>query len=167
MSDVFDDLPLQKRAIAEALARTNPAAAAAYVEGQGRAENAEGGGPLDQRRRSQAAGRTRGAPQRSATHFELSAKSLKATVVLDPRQLADCRVADGTSYVTFNVQITDGPIVTGRLNPKTVRKALARLAELGPDGAAVILQGRLQDKRLEEAGLAVQPKAVIRPSEPK
>jgi hypothetical protein len=90
--------------------------------------------------------------------IKLTAKSCKATFVLDQEQIASLRIPDGSPPVEFTVRLDDGRVVTGKLNPKTLRKAVATAAA-GP--AAVVLQGRLgPGDVLADAGLSVQPKVV-------
>ena len=74
----------------------------------------------------------------------LTARSLKATLVLEPAQLAE----------------VDGRTVTTDIAAKSARKALAAIREHGADGVMAILQGKLgKGDVLLEAGLVVQPKA--------
>jgi hypothetical protein len=49
--------------------------------------------------------------------------------------------------------------VTADLNAKSVRKAVATISEHGPDGVAVIIQGKLVGDAITEAGIVAQPKA--------
>jgi hypothetical protein len=68
--------------------------------------------------------------------------------------------ACGHRECAFTLANADGQKVSGCLNPKTTWRALSRLAELGADKAAAIMQGQLaRGGRIEAAGLAVQPKA--------
>jgi hypothetical protein len=88
----------------------------------------------------------------------LTAKSLKATVVLDAAQVAGLSAPDGKPRCIVRINIA-GRTVTADLNAKSVRKAIATIREAGPDACAVILQGKLQpDNSLAEAGLTVQLK---------
>lgn len=90
----------------------------------------------------------------------LAARSLKATLVIDQAQLDGIEVPNGAGPVDFEVRLEDGRRVTGKLNPKTLRRAIATCRE-GP--AAVIVQGKLSaGDVLAQAGLqamAKQPKA--------
>ena len=52
-----------------------------------------------------------------------------------------------------------GRKILGRFNAKSVRRAVATINEHGPGNVATIVQGRLAPgDRLEDAGLAAQPK---------
>src|SRR3954447_24818564 len=95
----------------------------------------------------------------------LTARSLKATLVLEPAQLAEIVVRDGVPRVDLRIEVApDGTIGQGRLvttdiAAKSARKALATIREHRPDGVMAILQGKLGvGDVLLEAGLVVQPK---------
>src|SRR3954462_14105665 len=88
----------------------------------------------------------------------LTARSLKATIVLEPAQVAELVVRDGVPRVELRIEV-DGRMVTTDIAAKSARKALAAIREHGPDGVMAILQGKLgKGDVLLEAGLAVQPK---------
>jgi hypothetical protein len=88
----------------------------------------------------------------------LTAKSLKATIVLDAAQVARLSAPDGKPRCIVRISI-EGRTITADLNAKSVRKAIATIRENGPEACAVILQGKLQpDNTLAEAGLNVQLK---------
>src|SRR4051794_18140083 len=88
----------------------------------------------------------------------LTARSLKATLVLEPAQLAELVVRDGVPRVELRIEV-DGRTVTADIAAKSARKALDALREHGPDGVMAILQGKLgKGDVLLEAGLVVQPK---------
>jgi hypothetical protein len=93
----------------------------------------------------------------------LAAKQIKISLVIDSRQLIDLVVPPGAGNVFFEVKAGEGNAaikIIGRLNPKTVRRAVGTIGELGPDRVACLLQGQLlRNGRVEAAGLAVQPKA--------
>ena len=89
--------------------------------------------------------------------LRLTARSLKATLVLDPAQIAAVEVPPGTSAVEFAIHLDDGRTLTGKFNAKTLRRAAAAAAA-GP--VAVVVQGRLAPNNvLAEAGITAQPKA--------
>lgn len=76
----------------------------------------------------------------------LTAKSIKATLVLNPAEI-------------LTILVVAGPTVTADLNAKSVRRALANIREAGPDNVSCILQGRLDaNKALLDAGLGIQVK---------
>ena len=88
----------------------------------------------------------------------LTAKSLKATLVLSPIEVAALAAPDGKPRCIVRVNVA-GRTVTADLNAKSVRKAIAAICAAGPDNVAVILQGKLNaDNTLAEAGLTVQLK---------
>jgi hypothetical protein len=90
----------------------------------------------------------------------LIAKAIKATLVLNPAEVAAMRVPEGQRVVlTIDA---DGRKVSADIACKSLRKAIAAIAEHGVEGCAVILQGKLRPGDvLAEAGLVVQPK--VRP----
>jgi hypothetical protein len=49
--------------------------------------------------------------------------------------------------------------VTADLDAKSVRRALAAISEHGPNGVALIIQGKLVGDTITEAGMFSQPKA--------
>jgi hypothetical protein len=88
----------------------------------------------------------------------LTAKSLKATVVLDAAQVPGLSAPDGKPRCLVRINIA-GRTISADLNAKSARKAIATIREAGPEACAVILQGKLQpDNTLAEAGLTVQLK---------
>ena len=88
--------------------------------------------------------------------LQLAAKSLKVTVVLTPAQLAGLDVPSGP-HLRFAITV-DGRRVTGQFNAKTLRRAVATIAEHGPENVAVIVQGTLVGDRIEAAGISAQIK---------
>jgi hypothetical protein len=90
----------------------------------------------------------------------LNARALKCTVVLDPADVAKVVAPDGKPRVVIDIRLPDRR-VSADLNAKSVRKAVAMLAEHGPDGVAVIIQGKLVGDAITEAGIVAQPK--VRP----
>jgi hypothetical protein len=89
----------------------------------------------------------------------LTARSLKCTVVLDPAEVVAIPVKDGLPRVLLRIRLPDRT-VTADLAAKSVRRAQATIREHGEPGVAAIIQGKLvAGDVLQEAGLAVQPKA--------
>jgi hypothetical protein len=89
----------------------------------------------------------------------LTAKTLKATLVLDAAQVAALSAPDGKPRCSVRINLAGGHAITADLNAKSVRKAVATIKEAGPEACATILQGKLQpDNSLAEAGLTVQLK---------
>lgn len=88
----------------------------------------------------------------------LNAKSIKATLVLSPAEVASIPVPEGKPRCLIRIAVA-GRTVTADLNAKSVRRAIANIREAGPDNVSCILQGRLDaDNSLLEAGLTVQVK---------
>ena len=92
--------------------------------------------------------------------LDLTARSLKLTIVLDPAQLMAVTVPEGSGPLPFAVAV-GGRRVTGQLNPRTLRRVLNTLVEHGPEKVAVVLQGRLETGVvLAEAGITAQVRVV-------
>jgi hypothetical protein len=89
--------------------------------------------------------------------LRLIGKALKVTAVVDPAVLAGLVVPAGSAQTPVAVE-AGGRAVKARLNSKTLRRAIAVIAEHGVDRVAVVVQGRLVGERLEEAGIIAQPK---------
>jgi len=87
----------------------------------------------------------------------LNARSLKCTVVLDPAEVAQLVASDGKPRVVVAIRLPDRRL-TADLNAKSVRKAVAAVAEHGADGVAVIIQGKLAGDSITEAGIVAQPR---------
>jgi hypothetical protein len=90
----------------------------------------------------------------------LNARALKCTVVLDPSEVAHLVAPDGKPRVAVDIRLPDRR-VTVDIAAKSVRRALAVIAEQGPDGVSVIIQGKLVGDTITEAGIMAQPK--VRP----
>jgi hypothetical protein len=99
------------------------------------------------------AGRPAGGPE-----LRLTAKAIKTTLVLAPEELLTAaRSLPEGQRVPVRIDAA-GRRLTASLNAKSVRKVLATIKESGPDGVAVILQGKLVGDAIEEAGLVAQPR---------
>ena len=90
----------------------------------------------------------------------LNSRALKCTVVLDPAEVAQIVAPDGKPRVVIDIRLPDRRVSVD-LNAKSVRKVLATISEHGPDGVAVIVQGKLVGDTITEAGIMAQPK--VRP----
>jgi hypothetical protein len=87
----------------------------------------------------------------------LSAKSIKVVVVLDSAEVA-ALPEPKRDRVTLRVR-AGSQNVTADIAGKSLRKARATIKEHGPDGVAVIVQGRLEPGGvIAEAGIVVQVK---------
>jgi hypothetical protein len=90
--------------------------------------------------------------------LKLESRALKASVVLDPAALAGVVVPDGLSKVTLHVAAL-GKTIIAEVNAKSLRRTVAAVAAAGPNGVAVVLQGKLEEgNRLTGAGISAQPK---------
>jgi hypothetical protein len=88
----------------------------------------------------------------------LTAKSLKATCVLDPASVALVPTPNGQPKVSLTIE-AGGRVVRADVNAKSLRRCIATIAESGPDNGAVILQGKLEaDGSISESGIVAQPK---------
>jgi hypothetical protein len=91
----------------------------------------------------------------------LNAKSVKTTIVLDPSEVAGLSAPEGKQ---FKMKVRyQGTLVEVPLSGKGVRKAISAVKELGADGVAIIVQGRLKigltSLSLEAAGILAQPRS--------
>jgi hypothetical protein len=94
----------------------------------------------------------------SRGRLNLSGGAINVKLVLDPAQLAELSVPNGAAPQRFRIA-AGGHHVTGQLNPKGLRKALALLAEHGAENIVVLIQGKLEaGDVLTEAGLTAQLK---------
>ena len=67
---------------------------------------------------------------------------------------------DGKPRVVIEIRLPDRRVSVD-VAAKSVRKAVAAISEHGPDGVAVIVQGKLVGDTLTGAGIVAQPK--VRP----
>jgi hypothetical protein len=89
----------------------------------------------------------------------VTARSLKAVVVLDPASVQTIEAPEGGRARTpLTVRLPDRTITTD-LASKSIRKAQAIIDEHGAEGTAVILQGKLlAGDVLAECGIVAQPR---------
>ncbi len=87
----------------------------------------------------------------------LNARALKCTIVLDPVEAAHIVAADGKPRVVLDIRLPDRRVSVD-LNAKSARKTIAAISEYGPDGVAVVIQGKLTGDAITEAGIVAQPK---------
>jgi hypothetical protein len=87
------------------------------------------------------------------------ARALKATLVLNPAEIAALPdPPNGVPRAALKIEV-DGRTVAADVNAKALRKAKATIAQHGVDNVSVILQGKLAaGDVLAEAGLVAQPK---------
>ena len=91
---------------------------------------------------------------------KLASRSIKITLVLDPAAVASALRphAQGDDRVAVDIAV-EGRTLRADFNPKSVRKVIAAIREHGPEGVAVLIQGRLMaDNSLTDCGLVAQPK---------
>ena len=88
----------------------------------------------------------------------LNARALKCTIVLDPAEVTQLVAPNGQPRTVIDIRLPDRRLSVD-LNAKSVRKAVAAVSEHGPDGVAVIIQGKLVGDTVTEAGIVAQPKA--------
>jgi hypothetical protein len=97
------------------------------------------------------------APQHQETIIvSVKIKALKVTAVVPP---ADLKPLPPGADVVLALEVGDGMTATAKLNPKSYRKALATIAELGAENVAVIVQGQMtRPGVIEGAGIVAQPR---------
>jgi hypothetical protein len=97
------------------------------------------------------------APGQTPKALRLTAKSIKVTLAIEAQQLLGVRVVDGVQQVPIVVAVA-GRHIKGKLNAKTLRRAVGVVGASDGEGVAVIIQGRLgPGEQLEDAGVAAQP----------
>ena len=85
--------------------------------------------------------------------LQLTAKAIKATLVINAAEVAATNVIGDTAI--FTIAVGDQK-VTGKFNAKTFRRVATLVREHGADNVAVIAQGKLVNGTLEEAGITGQ-----------
>jgi hypothetical protein len=90
--------------------------------------------------------------------FRATARSIKVTLVLDPGQFVGLVVPDGQPRYVLPIDVA-GRVIKADLACKAIRKAVAAVAEYGPQGVAILLQGQLEPgDKLSSGGLSAMPK---------
>ena len=88
--------------------------------------------------------------------MSVTIKALKVTAVVPPAAL---KPLPPGADVVLALEVGDGMKATAKLNPKSYRKALATIAELGAENVAVIVQGQMtRPGVIEGAGIVAQPR---------
>jgi hypothetical protein len=104
--------------------------------------------------------------QQGKTMLKLSAKGANVAITLNPAVVAEVIVPDGAGPQPFQVRLDDGTVLTGKFNPKSLRKA-AKLCREDPVNMFVTLKGRLgNNNQILDCGIAAQPKAPKPVAEP-
>jgi UDP-N-acetylmuramate-alanine ligase len=90
----------------------------------------------------------------------LTARSLKVTLVLDPTEVAIALQPFAAVETRIPLQINvAGRSLRADFAPRAVRRALAALQEHGAESVSVLIQGRLMgDNSIADCGLVAQPK---------
>ena len=87
---------------------------------------------------------------------KLTAKSLKATLVLDPAQITGIKIPDGIKQVPFSIVTEDGRTVIGTFAARSLRRVAAAAAA---GNVVIVVKGRLiSGDVLAEAGIEAMPK---------
>jgi hypothetical protein len=95
----------------------------------------------------------------SRGRLNLSARALKVTLVLDPVQLAEISVPNGAGPQQLRIMVVERR-VKAQISAKSLRKAVAMIAERGAERVAVFIQGKLDaDDVISECGLVAQLRA--------
>jgi len=95
----------------------------------------------------------------SRGRLNLAAKALKVTLVLDPAQLAEVIVPNGAGPQPLRITIGERR-VKAQISAKSLRKAVAMIAEHGAEKVVLLLQGKLvEDDVISECGLVAQLRA--------
>jgi hypothetical protein len=97
--------------------------------------------------------------------LKLQAKAIKVSIVLDAAALVGVVVPNGQPRFPIIIGVA-GRTLKAELNAKSARKCCATIAEHGPDGVAVLLQGKLAGDVIEDAGIAATPRTTRPPVEP-
>jgi hypothetical protein len=89
----------------------------------------------------------------------LNAKNLKVTMVLDSAEVLTVSTPDGgPARLVLEIRTPDR-VVRAEVAAKSVRKVKATIRELGADGVAVVLQGKLvAGDAIADAGISAMPK---------
>jgi hypothetical protein len=90
----------------------------------------------------------------------LTSRAIKVTVVLNSAEVAKALAPLQTTERRIPLQFTvEGRTLAADFSPKAIRRAYATIREHGPEGVAVIVQGKLlRDDTIAEAGLVAQVK---------
>lgn len=101
-----------------------------------------------------------GGLQNGALH--LTVRSIKTTLVVDAGQLieVDPSATNGQAHVTAMIALEGqtGQLRT-KFNARSLRKALATIAEHGAEQVVCVVSGRLVGDEIIDAGISVSPKA--------
>src|SRR3954469_24145525 len=89
--------------------------------------------------------------------MNLETKNLKITTILDPAAVATIPTPNGVSKAALRIT-AGGKTYTAEVNMKSLRRCIAAIGEAGPDGVAIILQGKLVGDTIQEAGVIAQAK---------
>jgi hypothetical protein len=96
----------------------------------------------------------------------LNARALKCIIVLDPAEVAQIVAPDGKPRTVIAIQLPDRR-VSADLSAKSIRRAATTIREHGPDGVAVIVQGKLVGDRSPRPGCSHSQRCGHRPQRPR
>jgi hypothetical protein len=100
--------------------------------------------------------------RRKGPEIALSVKAVKLVAVVDPGELAGAEVPLNTQDIPIRIAIGEADIgvtIVGELNPRSVRRAVAMIDELGPGNVCCVMEGLLMRQgKFEAAGLRVERK---------
>lgn len=88
----------------------------------------------------------------------LESKTLKVTALVDPAAIAGIVVPNGASKFPVKIRVA-GRTLSADLNAKSLRRCVTAVNATEPDSVAVIIQGRLENDTIVDAGIVAQPKA--------
>lgn len=93
----------------------------------------------------------------------LDARALKATVMLDPAQVAAIVTVESQPRITLAIRVGDADkpaaaMIDASIAAKSLRRGQALIAQHGAAGVFAFLQGRLVGAVLQDAGLVVNVK---------
>jgi hypothetical protein len=89
--------------------------------------------------------------------MNLECKALKVTAALNPEAVAGIPTPNGVAKATLHIN-AGGRQYVADVNMKSLRRCIAAIGEAGPDGVAVVLQGKLDGNVIQETGIIAQVK---------
>jgi hypothetical protein len=90
--------------------------------------------------------------------IDATAKGMKVTTILDATPFVGLVVPPGQPRAKIRIAIGDA-VFTAEVAAKSLRRAVAIIGEHGPDGVALLLQGRLEGAEIMECGIVANVRA--------
>jgi hypothetical protein len=90
--------------------------------------------------------------------LKLQIKGFKIAAVLDAAAVASLHLPRDQARVTLSVTDANGHKLQSELASKSLRRCITAIAEAGPDGVTIILQGKLNGTTIEDCGISAQPR---------